>query len=249
MKNIVLVSISIFGLIYSASASGVKGIFSCSSGVNNSKPITYVFNQDLMIRNDDKTLPFEYLSSLNNGRILYIGYVFDEALYRSNFSLWPIEDDRLELFAVTALSNKNITSPKTKSDYLLYHALRCSYVGNGSFYKLFKENKYILEEINKTDQSNLDVNDIEICDYSLKYSQSLNITDIRKYFIDRNRKRALRTSLDTTIITVDTNNAIVWETQLYRPNKKPVYYNCSVLNIDVPEIKPPSEPITKNNEV
>ena len=54
-------------------AEGITGIYSCSSGVNNDRPVTYVFNTDLMVRNNADATPFEFLSALNNGMLLYVG--------------------------------------------------------------------------------------------------------------------------------------------------------------------------------
>ena len=59
-------------------AEGITGIYSCSSGVNNDRPVTYVFNTDLMLRNNAKSTPFEFLSSLNNGMLLYVGRLKSE---------------------------------------------------------------------------------------------------------------------------------------------------------------------------
>ena len=35
-------------------AEGITGIYSCSSGVNNDRPVTYVFNTDLMLRSAER---------------------------------------------------------------------------------------------------------------------------------------------------------------------------------------------------
>ncbi|MDC3108085.1 hypothetical protein OA416_02670, partial [Paracoccaceae bacterium] len=55
------------------SGEGIKGVYSCSSGNNNDKPVTYIFNQKLMVRDNNKEFPFEYISSLKSGELMYIG--------------------------------------------------------------------------------------------------------------------------------------------------------------------------------
>ena len=68
-----LFAISIVAVGNYAEAKGISGVFSCSSGNNNDAPVTYVFDDELMMRNNNMKSPYEFLTELFDGKRLYIG--------------------------------------------------------------------------------------------------------------------------------------------------------------------------------
>ncbi len=56
-----------------AIGSDFTGIYSCSSGINNEKPVTYVFNRKLMVRDNNEIMPFEFVGEKSSGELFYFG--------------------------------------------------------------------------------------------------------------------------------------------------------------------------------
>ena len=110
-------------------AEGITGIYSCSSGVNNDRPVTYMFNSDLMVRDGAQSAPFEFVTALNGGKLLYVGIRptrdYDPELWRygtrsSDLERWlPEEKKRLELIVGTGQIDE------TDEDYPLVNAVSC----------------------------------------------------------------------------------------------------------------------------
>lgn len=110
-------------------AQGITGIYSCSSGVNNDRPVTYMFNSDLMVRDGAQSAPFEFVTGLNGGKLLYVGIRptrdYDPDLWRygirsSDLERWlPEERKRLELMVGTGQIDE------TNEDYLLVNGVSC----------------------------------------------------------------------------------------------------------------------------
>ena len=109
-------------------AEGITGIYSCSSGVNNDRPVTYVFNSDLMLRNNANATPFEFLSTLNNGMLLYVGRLKSENFDRYSENYGTTKE------ALPRWAHKEIRKMETRwtepnfdhSEYILLRTLACS---------------------------------------------------------------------------------------------------------------------------
>ena len=69
-------------------------------------------------------------------------------------------------------------------------------------------------------------------------TQSKSIKSVSNYFIDRNKQRAIKSNYLFTKILISINlvDETIWETSMGSTNsgKK---YNCSTIDLEVPEIK------------
>lgn len=248
LMKVVVASLTIVTFSYPSLASGIQGIFSCSSGNNNNKPVTYMFNEKLMIRDDNKTLPFEYLTSLNNGQILFIGKTVDEEAYKMNLFALPTDKMTLPSWVEINLNGKGLAEPSTREELILYSGLHC-------FYDLGITNVFgginwdtLINEVMKNDKTNINLSNVSDCKWVNKYIENMGITNIEEYFVERNHMKAINSSLYTTIITIWPEQATIWESYTNSFNQ-PKLYNCSVLNITVPPIEPPTNPLQSQNPI
>lgn len=241
------------------SAMAITGIYSCSAGDWNGKPVTYVFNEELMLRDDNKSSPFELLGEAEDGTRLYFGKVFDPQedarLKRidypdidsqsSNFAV----DSKLELYTRFAFSNSK-EQIKTIDDYILHAALACSL----SQYKMtlgeLDQNSKLLFSLVQDRAEAEDIN-AKNCSWKTDYATNRGIGDIRKYFVQRVTAKRKELATKNTIISIKPGEEFLFEAPLtgvvmgtngYLPPKK---YNCNVLNIQTPKIKKPKEVFKK----
>ena len=262
LMKVVVASLTIITFSYPSLASGIQGIFSCSSGNNNNKPVTYMFNEKLMIRDDYKTLPFEYLTSLNNGQILFIGKTVDEEAYKMNLFALPTDKFKFQSWVELNLKGQGLAKPRTREELILYSGLHCSYlinlpekngVGNVFGYGRVNGMDSVIKEVMNNDKSNIDISNLDLsnpsdCKWVNKYIKTMGITNIEEYFVKRNHMKAMNSSLYTTIITIWPEQATIWESYTNSFNQ-PKLYNCSVLNITVPPIEPPTNPLQSQNPI
>ena len=242
-------------------AEGITGIYSCSSGVNNDRPVTYMFNSDLMLRNNAKEAPFEFLSTLNNGMLLYVGKqktknfnkgVEKYGYTKESLSKWAY--GRITWFerGEQAISDQlGLTNPGyvprgpspdfDLTNYILLKALGCS---------LNVESPYKGPLVNLPDSAIPYLNN---CQKSADAAAKAGIDDIEEYFIAKNferfwdnvAKRGInphRYFFETKIVTVDLNSAQIYEANIDQPETTKEY-NCTVLDIDVPKIDPPESAV------
>lgn len=260
MKTAVITAIFSLSLVAQGFASSFTGVYSCSSGNNNDKPITYVFNDKLMLRDNFKSSPFEYVGSLEGGELLYVGYVADKERYEAyTMGTFPVEVERLGDYldqrigtraAYHRLGSKDPYRPKTKNDYVLHIALSCdARVPEGRLGRLagLDKNKMILRHLEKTDDSPLDISNAQNCEWAKNYAKRQGIDDIVEYFISRNKQYAWDATKIVTSITISPSQAKIWEAGIMQVYNKTKVYNCTVLQLDVPEISPPSKPITNES--
>jgi len=257
MKKAVLSFIFSVCLVSQGFATSFTGVYSCSSGNNNDKPITYVFNDKLMLRDNFKSSPFEYVGSLEGGELLYVGYVADKERYQSivKYSL-PINVSDLGDYldrrigtrpAYHKSASKDPYAPKTKNEYVLHIALSCDErVSKGRLGSLsgLDETKMILRHLEKTDDNPLDISNAQNCEWANKYAKSQGIDDIVEYFISRHKQDAWNATKIATSITISPSQAKIWEAGIMQVYNQTKVYNCTVLQLDVPEISPPTKPIT-----
>ena len=226
-------------------AQGITGIYSCSSGVNNERPVTYMFNSDLMVRDNEKDAPFEFVTGLNSGKLLYVGLrptrTYDVAPWRHgvtdrDLSNWlPVELRRLQ-----DMVNRGKLE-ETNEDYLLVRAVSCENNDTPELdYLTLAENAF--KQGGKYDP-NWETSYEQMCDDVIAQVEELGITNPKAELLRRNFEKAPKNELfDTVLVTVDLTTSQVFEAILDKPEKTQKY-NCTVLNIDVPKIDPPENAI------
>ena len=238
-------------------AQGITGIYSCSSGVNNDRPVTYIFNTDFMLRSagresptwtlepssdNAKPNPFEFLSTLNNGMLLYVG-----RLKSDSFDLWAeqygITKEALPRWGYKEirLMERRWTEPNfDPSDYILLRTLAC---------KLGVETSVLEHPLGKPESITQYTDN---CQKAMEAAAEVGIENIEEFFVAKN-KDGLKDKVpagvnpsqlffETVIVTVDLYSARIYEAKIDSPDRTSEY-NCTVLNIDVPKIDPPENAI------
>jgi hypothetical protein len=81
MTRTLLTAIFLTLFSQTAWAEQFEGIFSCSSGENNDRPITYLFNQNYMVRDSNQLAPFERLGIIEGKRVVYMGKKLNKIKY------------------------------------------------------------------------------------------------------------------------------------------------------------------------
>lgn len=188
-------------------AEGITGIYSCSSGVNNDRPVTYVFNTDLMLRNNAKSTPFEFLSSLNNGMLLYVG-----RLKSDSFDFWA-EQYGITKEALPRWASREIRKMEGKwtepnfdpSEYILIKSLTC---------KLGMKTNSLLRGLGVPDSVSQYVDN---CQKSMEATAKAGIDNIEEFFVTKNKGNLKdkvplginpsQLFFETVIVTVDLNSA------------------------------------------
>ena len=246
--------------ISSLSGEGIKGVYSCSSGNNNDKPVTYIFNQKLMVRDNNKEFPYEYVSSFKSGELMYVGYQktdgYTEALKmygaRKDFLEHWVSDIIFRKFRYPADSTDSYQSRyqidiKSKNDFLFVTALGCEVIRSRTEKNLFyndNENYFgalykSLFELDKSENKFFSsLPDKYKCDVTDNFLKSLNIDKVSPIFLEQNKKRALQENVlyEKKLITIDLIKQTIWETKI-GSTKKGKKYNCSTIDLEVPEIK------------
>ena len=227
-------------------AQGITGIYSCSSGVNNDRPVTYMFNSDLMVRDGAQSAPFEFVTGLNGGKLLYLGIrptqAYDPDLWcygikSSDLERWlPKERERLEVMLGTGQIDE------TNEDYLLVNAVSCLSVlsqEDDTAKYLRQRAATILPRGDRGEYVPLD----QRCDMLVGKLKTMGITDPEAELLRRNYARAPKNEVtDTVMVTVDLTTSQVFEAILDNSMTTHVY-NCTVLDIDVPKIDPPESAV------
>tara|TARA_X000000950_G_C13800320_1_gene613248 strand:- start:427 stop:1239 length:813 start_codon:yes stop_codon:yes gene_type:complete len=241
------------------SGEGIKGVYSCSSGSNNDKPVTYIFNQKLMVRDNNKEFPYEYVSSFKSGELMYVGYQktdgYTEALKeygaRKDFLEHWISEIIFYKFKYSAdssdsLQRRSLIDIKSKNDFLFVTALGCEVIrsrieksifyNNESYYGALYKSLFELDKSENKFFSSLP--DKYRCDVTDNFLKSLNIDKVSPIFLDQNRKRALQDNVlyKKKLITIDLIKQTIWETKI-GSTEKGKKYNCSTIDLEVPEIK------------
>lgn len=226
-----------------AHADGLKGIYSCSSGDNNDRPVTYVFNTSLMDRNDNKSAPFEYLASLSDGRLLYIGET-EAKIMDSTSKIYGLKKEHLKDWV--AVESMNISEVRYSIDSILEQYKR-KYGDTDVYNQIGVDDHYpnLVRALacELKERSYYDNYGKDTCQKELDIAEKLNISDLQSYFVDLNRRRQRTVRLvDKILVTVDLKTAQVHEAFLDKQYLTKTF-NCSVLNIEVPAIKPPENAI------
>ena len=224
-------------------AEGITGIYSCSSGVNNDRPITYVFNSNLMLRDDEKSSPFEYLTALNDGKLLYIGER-KSVTFKNLSQQYGLEENNLKFWVKEQLIlarnsegfNDQYNDERFFNDTVvgeheltLLKALAC---------ELGVDQSWIFSAYDRAVGT-----PSQTCERSVEAAQVLGVGDLKALFLKQNNLRLKRWwTFDKILVTVDIASAKVHEAAIDKsyPTKS---YNCTVLNIDVPKIDPPENAI------
>ena len=224
-------------------AEGITGIYSCSSGVNNDRPITYVFNSNLMLRDDEKSSPFEYLTALNDGKLLYIGER-KSVTFKNLSQQYGLEENNLKFWVKEQLIlarnsegfNDQYNDERFFNDTVvgeheltLLKALAC---------ELGVDQSWIFSAYDRAVGT-----PSQTCERSVEAAQVSGVGDLKALFLKQNNLRLKRWwTFDKILVTVDIASAKVHEAAIDKsyPTKS---YNCTVLNIDVPKIDPPENAI------
>ena len=243
------------------SGEGIKGVYSCSSGKNNDKPVTYIFNQKLMVRDNNKEFPYEFLTSFKTGELMYVGLQKKDNYDRTLKSYGTRKDylprwvyDHFRMNLTKAADSKFPFKQyriESKNDFLLHLDLACKVLSSNTLENQVNLNsiKYDLlgelySSLNALDKNynnffnELKTNKFNMCSIANKFTQSKSIKSVSNYFIDRNKQRALKSNYLFTKILISINlvDETIWETSMGSTNsgKK---YNCSTIDLEVPEIK------------
>ena len=239
------------------SAMAIKGIYSCSEGNWNGKPVTYVFNETLMVRNDDKSSPFELLGETEDGTRLYFGKVFDPkedaALTKLYIPDINIQDDSFSIdnslykYVSFAFLNQ-LEQIQNVDDYILHSALVCS-LGRQQIFPIDENEKLLFSLVqDKTEAKSINAKN---CSWKKDYVANRGIKNIKSYFIQRIKVKRTKLATKNTIISIKPGEEFLFEAPLtgvltsmqgYNPPKR---FNCSVLNIQTPEIEKPKEAFKK----
>ena len=243
--------------ISSLSGEGIKGVYSCSSGNNNDKPVTYIFNQKLMVRDNNKEFPYEFVSSFKSGELMYVGYQKTdghmEALKkygaRKDFLEHWVSDIILMKFGVAADStyrSRHRIDIKSKNDFLFVTALSCEVIRSRTHKTRFHHDESYfgalyksLFELDKSENKFFSsLPDKYKCDVTDNFLKSLNIDKVSPIFLEQNKKRALQENVlyEKKLITIDLIKQTIWETKI-GSTEKGKKYNCSTIDLEVPEIK------------
>ena len=202
-----------------------------------------MFNSDLMVRDGAQSAPFEFVTGLNSGKLLYVGIrptrVYDPDLWRhgiesSHLEKWlPAELKRLELMLGTGQIDE------TDEDYVLVETVSCQrYLSSES-----DTTKFLRERAAKAlpRQNNVPLD--QKCNTLVGKLKSIGITDPEAELLRRNYARAPKNEVaDTVMVTVDLRTSQVFEATIDKGMTTETY-NCTVLNIDVPKIDPPENAI------
>jgi len=241
------------------SAMAFTGIYSCSAGDWNGKPVTYVFNEELMLRDDDKSSPFELLGEAEDGTRLYFGKVFDPQedarlkslhypdidSHSSNFAL----NSDLATYTLFAFTN-SFEEIKTVDDYILHAALACNLGGHRLTMGELDQNSTLLFSLVQ-DRAEAEAINAKSCSWKTDYATNRGIEDIRKHFVQRITAKREELATKNTIISVKPGEEFLFEAPLtgvvmgtsgYLPPKR---YNCNVLSIQTPKIEKPKESFKK----
>ncbi len=199
-------------------AEGITGIYSCSSGVNNDRPVTYVFNTDLMVRNNADATPLEFLSALNNGMLLYVG-----RLKTDSYDFWmettALSKEALPKWASLELKLMERRWHKPNFDVAEYVQLRALACSLGVEY----DNDLYVEYDDDKNPLLFGVPDsvkpyANSCQKSLEASANAGIDDIEEFFIAKNAEKLReeasaggynsdRLFFDVVIVAVDLSSA------------------------------------------
>lgn len=241
------------------SGEGIKGVYSCSSGNNNDKPVTYIFNQKLMVRDNNKEFPYEYVSSFKSGELIYVGYQ-KAGEYRTALREYGARKDFLEDWALGLFSNNFSRAAdtnslyrkfgkgiKSKNDFLFVTALACEVITSFTGKYLFYQNdemyfgalyKSLLALDKSENEFFSSLTKYNRCDVTDNFLKSLNIDEVTPIFLEQNKKRALQDNVlyEKKLITIDLIKQTIWETKI-GSTEKGKKYNCSTIDLEVPEIK------------
>ena len=204
-----------------AIGSDFTGIYSCSSGINNEKPVTYVFNRKLMVRDNNEIMPFEFVGEKSSGELFYFGKGKHEgtdwllsqqgALDEDTLRLWVQEKLRAE---ISTVSGANPDSLDLNNEYhkelALTAALSCKIAGgaamsSGNIFgnSLFEAMPMLKPKppecgqlrgqpsCEKTKKSAF-LNDLANCDMMEGFAKEKGIENLVEYFLSKNLERALK---------------------------------------------------------
>ncbi len=258
MKKLILAFFIYFISLSSSFGDGIKGVYACSSGINNDKPITYMFNSNLMIRDKVEEFPFELITSFNTGELLYVGLTkgekFDDYIKYNGGN-----KEALDWFSKQFLRGSAFNfTPQNKNEYLLRLALSCqiedySSIALQSFKRTFKVTSYYNEVLKNDKSDNLYFSSLksgplekDICEISNQFLKDNKIVSIEEYFIRENLRKilAMEGAIRKTLISINLKNETIWETMI-DTEIKPKKYNCTTIDLEVPKIKTPDNSFIK----
>ena len=243
-SSVSLITISLLSWTLTTQAIEFSGIYSCNSK-SDEKPITYVFNNQLMVRDNEKDVPYEFLSGLTSGELIYAGRALHPKIHGvvdlKFWSMIPAQPEETKI-------NHN---PETKEEFVLGVALSCHFrpplfFGSGRPNDASRSWANYLEKI---DPKGIDVPIATLtCAQAKKYANDVGIDDIEKYFLERNKAQAAKNPnlFQTKLVVINVKKATIWESPVKDrdiPTPAPVTRKCSVIQMAVPEIEAPSETI------
>lgn len=253
-SSVSLITISLLSWTLTTQAIEFSGIYSCNSK-SDEKPITYVFNNQLMVRDNEKDIPYEFLSGLTSGELIYVGRALIPKITGvSDLKRWS---------AIPKYPNERggiNHNPETKEDYALGVALRCHFTNDQEWMRhgieldvpvLGAQNpgESWAQYLDEIDPSGIDLPIAKLtCAEAKQYASDIGIKDIEHHFHQRNRSRAAKNPnlLQTKLVVINVKQATIWETAVKDRDiatPAPITRKCSVIQMAVPEIQPPSDPI------
>lgn len=244
-KSAVSICTALFS-VFAPSAYTIEfsGIYSCNSK-SDDKPITYVFNNRLMVRDNEKEVPYEFLSGLTSGELIYAGRALHPKIHGVvDLKFWSMIPSMPE---ETHINN----NPETKEEYVLGLALSCHFRTNlltGSGFATDSTRAWA-NYLDKVDPTGIEVPIATLtCADAKKYTTDAGIKDIEQYFYQRNKSNAVKNPnlFQTKLVLINVKKATIWETAVKNldiATTAPITRKCSVIQMAVPEIAAPDESI------
>ncbi len=195
-----------------------------------------MFNEKLMLRNDNKTYPFELVGRERNGGLIYLGYAVHLPKSWQNNKEFETAISRFEVYSLTCFESnlRPINSAdkycyQNKTDYLLSHALASDRRMQIRQYQTLPKNEILYQYITEVDKSDVDISQAQDCSWVLEYTKQQGITDIVEFMTEKRKQQKIDEATRLTSIIVDLERGRVWETVLYGSLDGTQVYNCTAI--------------------